>query len=164
VTRLCIFCGQPCSAQGQGEHLFAKWLNTALPTTPADPQPEWYETDSNNGTELDHAGVDSQRGGLTDHHARVQTPEAVGGSRRSLPGRQRRSQTSGKAGRCGCEPAASKAETWEEAIERGLPAAEKQGKGRIASDEQLETIARIHAAHLLEQARNGPTKNTNQMG
>ena len=55
-------------------------------------------------------------------------------------------------------------ETWEEAVKRGLDAAERQGRGKIASDEQLETIARIHAAHLAEgvkrdnRKRNGSEK------
>jgi hypothetical protein len=48
----------------------------------------------------------------------------------------------------------------EEYVRRARKAAEEQGAGRIASDEQLETIARIHASYLLEQARNGPTKKT----
>jgi hypothetical protein len=49
-------------------------------------------------------------------------------------------------------------ETWEEAVKRGLDAAERQGKGRIASDEQLETIAHIHAAHLAEKTKRDKRK------
>lgn len=43
-------------------------------------------------------------------------------------------------------------------VRRALDAAERQGKGRIASDSQLETIAHIHAAHLAEQARTSKRK------
>ena len=43
------------------------------------------------------------------------------------------------------------AETVEQYVKRALDAAEAQGKGRTASDEQLEVVARIHAAHLAEK-------------
>jgi transcriptional regulator with XRE-family HTH domain len=37
-------------------------------------------------------------------------------------------------------------------VVRALAAAEAQGKGRTASDEQLEVVASIHAAHLRDKA------------
>jgi hypothetical protein len=43
-------------------------------------------------------------------------------------------------------------------VERALDAAERQGKGRIASDEQLEIVARIHAAHLAETASSAASR------
>lgn len=44
------------------------------------------------------------------------------------------------------------AETVDAYVKRALDAAERQGKGRTASDEQLEVIASIVAAHLAENA------------
>lgn len=41
MPRRCIFCQQPASARGKGEHLFPDWLNTVFPVTDEDPVPEW---------------------------------------------------------------------------------------------------------------------------
>jgi hypothetical protein len=41
MARTCIFCGQPPSARGEGEHIFPQWLNNVLPNEEDDPQPEW---------------------------------------------------------------------------------------------------------------------------
>ena len=49
MARACIFCGEPPTSRGDGEHVFPKWLNKVFPIDRSQPPPSWIRHNASDG-------------------------------------------------------------------------------------------------------------------